>query len=382
MHARAAALGLFSLLSATGCGSCGGHPAPVARQSPLRASPLSTGAPPGQQGPTLPVTPTRAPVASYEVHEWGLVRGDVRDRVYLAGPHRAPEPMPLAKPVLYFHRDGEGPLALDVEVTLSSGRVVEHWPFVGATAGPTLAWRGVTLAEGSCVGARYPSVGEAPCDAAGAGLDCESLALRDVETHDADCLSFAGASWNHLFYRGELVGAPPLPLEVLPSGGSRLGVGVDSYRVMHRGDAPIVGRLVRVRGGVASVIDAPAPGDGVMLEPPAGAIDEGARALAEALGAAGLTPDEVAAFRRAWDATLFPGTVTATIAGGEVAAATPMAGGLVYGATTDALLYVLPLEDAERLATLRFTPPPRAVRRAIVVWLDLASQRPGRESPF
>jgi hypothetical protein len=322
------------------------------------------------------------------VHEWGLVRGDVRDRVHLSGPRHAPEAMPLAKPVLYFHRDGDGPLTIDVEVTLASGRIVEHWPFVAPTPGTTLAWRGITLAEGHCAGARYPATGEAPCDAAGAGLDCESLELRTVESTDADCLEIAGASWNHLFYRGELAGAPPLPLVVQPSGRSRRGVGADRYRVTHRGQAPIVGRLVRVRGGMASVLDAPAPGAGVMLEPPAGAIDEGARALAEALGEAGLTADEVAAFRRAWDTTLFGASVTASAEprGGEVVAASPsampMAGGLALGATTDALLYVLPASDADRLATLRFTPAPRAVRRAIVVWLDLASQRPGRESPY
>lgn len=375
MRLSALSLSVLVALASVGCGSCGGAPsAPTARQSPLR-------------GPA-PIAPPAPAPASYEVHEWGLVRGDVFDHVFLSGPHRAPEPMPLAKPVLYFHRDGEGPLALDVEVTLSSGRVVEHWPFVGATAGPTLAWRGVTLTEGACAGARYPAVGEAPCDATGAGLDCESLALRDVETPDADCLAFAGASWNHLFYRGELVGAPPLPLEVQPSGGSRLGVGADRYRVLHRGGVPIVGRLVRVRNGVASVLDAPAPGGSVVLEPPAGPVDEGARALAEALGAAGLTAEEVGAFRRAWDATLFgPGAMAAAdTRGGEVVTTTPsampMAGGLVRGATNDALLYVLDASDADRLATLRFTPAPRAVRRAIVVWLDLASQRPGRESPF
>jgi hypothetical protein len=335
-----------------------------------------------------PAVPSAPVPASYEVHEWGLVRGDVLDRVHLSGPRHAPELMPLAKPVLYFHRDGDGPLSIDVEVTLASGRVVEHWPFVGPTPGTSLAWRGVTLTEGHCAGARYPATGEAPCDASGAGLDCESLELRTVESSDAHCLGLAGASWNHLFYRGELVGAPPLPLDVQASGGSRRGVGADRYRVTHRGQAPIVGRLVRVRSGAASVIDAPAPGTSLELEVPTGAPGEGARALAEALGAAGLTPDEVAAFRRAWDTTLFGASVTAATEprSGEVVAATPsampMAGGLVLGATTDALIYVLDASDADRLATLRFTPAPRAVRRAIVVWLDLASQRPGRESPY
>ncbi len=37
---------------------------------------------------------------------------------------------------------------------------------------------------------------------------------------------------------------------------------------------------------------------------------------------------------------------------------------------TTSIVYVLPASGADALATLTFTPPPTAVRRAIVVWID------------
>jgi len=320
--------------------------------------------------------PTAAQPPSYEVHEWGLVRGNLADHVVLSGPHREPVPIPIAKPVLYFHRDGEGPLAVDVEVTLPSGSVVEHWPLVPGASGPSLAWRGVAIAEGNCHGARYPALAELPCSAL-TGMDaCEASELASIETNDGDCLSYAGASWEHLFYRGALIGDPGFPLAVAPLPGERYRVTVER---------PVVGRLIRVRGTSASVIDAPAPGASIELEVPAGATGEGADALGRALAEAGLTADEVSAFRRAWDATLFPTALAA--AGGEVVTTTtplamPLAGGLIAPQTRDALLYVLTSTDADRLATLRFTPAPRAVRRAIVVWLDLSRARPAFESPY
>lgn len=309
------------------------------------------------------------------MHEWGLVRGNLADHVVLSGPRRAPIPIPLAKPVLYFHRHGEGPLAVDVEVRLASGRMVEHWPLVAGAAGPTLAWRGVDVLEGACGASRYPEATEAPCLGMSGPDGCEAAELATVETADAACLSYGGASLHHLFYRGELTSLPEPPLEVVALGtGASAG---ERQRVTSR--RPIVGALVRVRGTSASVVRPAALGEAVELELPQGALGEGAEALAAALSEAGLSDDEVAAFRRAWDATLFP---AATASAGEVVTATPMAGGLMMPRTRDALLYVLSAEDAERFATLTFTPAPTAVRRAIVVWLDLVSTHPAYEPPY
>lgn len=361
MHAHAPLA--LTLLSLSGCAACCATPSPPPPSAPPSESPAVVEAPP-------------APPPSYEVHEWGLVRGNLADHVVVSGPRRAPHPIPLAKPVLYFHREGTGPLSIDVEVTLpAGGTVVEHWPLVpGADTsaqGPAqLAWRGVVVDEGTCAGARYPTPTEAPCVPLRSADGCESIELRTVETTDGDCLGYAGARWNHLFYRAELTASPSLPLELTP-------LGADRHRV--RAHREVIGRLVRVRGTSAGVIDAPAAGEERELEVPTGSLAEGADALGAALVEAGLTADEAMAFRRAWDDTLFSGRLAAS--GESGTPATGMAGGLIARRTTDALLYVLAADDAEQLASLRFTPAPRRVSRAIVVWLDLAAARLAYEPP-
>ena len=130
-----------------------------------------------------------------------------------------------------------------------------------------------------------------------------------------------------------------------------------------------------------STADAPAVGASVDLEVPTGSLAEGSDALARALSDAGLSDEEVAAFRRAWDPTLFP---AASAAADEVAVitATPMAGGLFLPRTRDALLYVLSQEDAAQLSTLSFTPAPTRVSRAMVVWLELSRAMPAYEPPY
>jgi hypothetical protein len=357
-HRTSLALGALALLTlAAGCGSC---------SAPAASVPSSNRGP----RPVVAQAPSTQALR-YEVHEWGLVRGNMADHVVLSGPRRAPTPIPIAKPVLYVHRDGDGPLSIDVEVTLSSGAMVEHWPLVSGASGGPLVWRGVTVDEGTCSGARYPSPSEPPCNTLMGADGCEAMELATVETRDGDCLGYAGARWDHLFYRGELSAPPSFPLAVTP-------LGADRYRVEAvRG---VIGPLVRVRGTSASVLEAPAPGASLESEVPTGSLGEGADALGRALAEAGLTPDEVSAFRRAWDSTLF---ADATASAGEaVVTATPMAGGLIAPRTRDALLYVLSGEDADRLATLRFTPAPTRVARAIVVWLDLGSTHLAYEPPY
>ncbi|MBX7191101.1 MAG: hypothetical protein K1X94_03535 [Sandaracinaceae bacterium] len=336
-----------------GCASCE-RPMPTSThgQTPLRA----------------PVIAPALPLASYELHEWGLVRGNLADHVVLSGPRRAPTPIPIAKPVLYVHRRGEGPLSLDVEVTLSSGAMVEHWPLVSGASGDSLAWRGVSVEAGHCASVRYPSLGEAPCNTLTGADGCEAAELATVETNDGDCLVYGGERWASLFYRGELSAPPSFPIEVTP--GSEGSARVTVLR-------PIVGRLVRVRDGVASAFDATV---GQSIELSSGAPVRGAEVLGSALSEAGLTDDEVAAFRRAWDPTLFPSTVASTTTTPTTAA--PVAGGLFLARSRDTLLYVLSAADADQLSTLRLTPAPTRVSRAIVVWLDLGSGHGAYEPPY
>jgi hypothetical protein len=350
---------LLSLLLALGC-SCGAE------------TPTPSAPPP----PPSPVT--------YEVHEWGLVRGAAGDRVLLSGPHVDPPAVPMAKPVLYFHREGEGALVVDVEVHMVSGRIAESWPTTGEPPAASVAWHRVTIEEGSCRGSRYPTFGEPPCSHAGVGVECEATALASVETDDSDCLVWPHSplddgptlAWNHLFYRGEIPGAPPVPLRIepLPDG---------TLRVTSTTRDPIPGRLVRVRrgNGVPAVADAvaiaspPAPGAIIVIPAPTEPPSSGAPALAEGLRAAGLTGPEIDAFRRAWDTTLFGTTETASAESprGAVTTTPVAASPMPIPVATTSLVYVLPASAADALSTLSFTPPPRAVRRAIVAWIDEAT---------
>jgi len=338
---------------------------------------LALGACGSNAPPSTPATPSEPATAnattpSYEVHEWGLVRRAFPDRVIVSGPRGTSrmDPMPVAKPVLYFHRDGEGPLAIDVDVAMPSGHVVEHWPLTTTNATPSsIRWADVALVEGHCRGSRYPRPMEPPCNAV--PDFCEAAELATVEAEDGDCVHVAGQPFDHLFYRGEVTSPPTFPLELVLEG--------DVLRVTHRGRAPIPGRLVRVRrsGAVVSVVDPPSPGASVTLPAPHTPNAEGARALADSLRSAGLTDAEARAFARAWDVELF-GALTASVttippapSGAVVASASPMP-----APTDDSLLYVLPMADADALATLRFDPPPRVVRRAIVAWIDVVLGRP------
>lgn len=322
------------------------------------------------------------PPPTYDVHEWGLVRGTAADTTMLSGPHAEEIAMPLAKPVLYFHRVGEGPLEVDVGVHVEGGRIVEHWPEAESAGEPgsDIHWQ-VRLGDQTCAGLRYPSAySESPCSRLlRVGDACEAAALREVETSDSTCLVWPivtpdqpGQTWNHLFYRAELNRDPHLPLDMH----------VDPSGVLHvtpRGTEPLVGSIIRiVRGnsasGVsdgASVVAAPTHGETVDIPVASGPFQPAMEALDASLRAAGLTPDETAAFRRAWDATLFGNNV---IAAGEarptVVTATPVAGGLVMPQATHSILYILPEPTADSLATLRFTPAPRNLRRVIVAWVD------------
>ncbi len=339
----------------------------------------STPVPSALPAPPTPVTPT------FEVHEWGLVRGTLSDHLMISGPH-APEPVVvMTKPVLYFHRDaardGEEALVVDVDVEIHDGRVVERWPGPAST-GASVSWHGVVVEEGSCHGSRYPTLAEEPCSLLSDG--CEAATLASVETADSDCLRWPPPPgdegptevWNHLFYRGERMTAPSLPLRLEPQPDGTL-------RVTATGTDPVLGRFVRVRrsNGMTGVSDAaeiaspPAPGQSLTIAAPTGTLASAAEALAESLRASGLTEEEVSAFRRSWDEALFGPTAIATRAPGATATitTTPVVTVAPQPVVTNSVIYVLPLTSADALATLRISPAPTALRRAIVIWLDEAS---------
>ena len=341
------------------------------------ASASQTLAPPSEPAPPAPV----ASGPTYDVHEWGLVRGTAADLAVLSGPHANEIAVPVAKPVLYFHRVGEGPLAIDVRVHIDGGRIVEHWPEAidPGEPGSDIGWQ-VQLGNEACAGHHYPSeFTESPCSRLmRVGDGCEAAQLRLVETTDSACLTWQRASdqpatpWNNLFYRAELNRDPHLPLELRSRTAGVL------QATLHGADA-IVGSVIRLHqgngepgaGSCASVVPGPASNTTVDLPAPTESMATAAEALDASLRAAGLTADETAAFRRAWDTTLFGDFTRGCDSPATLGAitATPTAG-LFLPRATRSVLYVLPEATADSLATLRFTPAPRAVRRVIVAWVD------------
>lgn len=335
--------------------------------------------------PSAQPPPATAVAPPFEVHEWGLVRGTLSDHVMISGPH-APEPVVVVtKPVLYFHRDaprdGETALVVDVDVEIHDGHVVERWPGPAST-GTTTSWHRVVVQDGSCHGSHYPTLAQEPCSLLTDG--CEAATLASVETSDSDCLYWPPPpgdegptqAWNHLFYRGERMTAPDLALRLAPQPDGTL-------RVTATGSDPIPGRFIRVRraNGVLGVPDAaevvapPSPGQSLSVAAPTGTLASAAEALADSLRAAGLTDDEVAAFRRSWDEALFGPVAIATRAPQVIATVTTTTPATATPApvVTHCVLYVLPMTNADALASVRITPAPTALRRAIVVWLDEAS---------
>ncbi len=333
--------------------------------------------PPTPAPPPPPPAPPR-----YEVHEWGLVRGTMNDRLMISGPH-APEPVQVVtKPLLFFHRldEGDAPLVVDVQVTIPDGRIVEHWPMTGPVA-PSITWAQVTVGRGSCHGGRYPTLADEPCRSLVDG--CEAATLAQVETTDSDCVTWPmppggdgpTEAWNHLFYRGERSTAAPLPLRLAPQPDGTL-------RVTSTSSDPIPGRLVRLHrangmpgasDGIA-IADPPAPGASIVIGAPSAPMSSGAEALGASLSAAGLSAEEVASFRRAWDEPLFGVAGISTRAPSTEASITTVTTTPVTATpmqvTSHTLLYVLPVASADRVAELRFTPPPERIQRAIVMWID------------
>lgn len=367
---RLASLTLLSPLLAFGC-TC--------------ASAVVT--PPVMEAPPVAVPEPVVVPATYDLHEWGLVRATPQDHVMISGPHAAAPMMGLGKPVLYFHRVGEGALDIDVSVHIEGGHVVEHWPMNPSEGVPAsdIAWR-VQLGDATCASNTYPNAySDEPCRRLQtAGDICEAATLRTVETTDSTCVrTNVGGSvsaWNHLFYRAEVTRDPQLPLVVEPGTHGAI-------RLSSRGLDAIGGTIVRVvrshgRAGAqdaALVVRAPQNGESIDVPAPTGSIAEAMLALDASLREAGLTEQETAAFRRAWDETLFGANAAMAEAGGEGRGGLSgrlggdMGGGFIRS-PTDSILYVLPQAAADALATLRLTPAPRELRRVIVAWVDVNAQ--------
>lgn len=314
--------------------------------------------------PSASLAPVEEQAPRYALHEWGLLQVTRGEGTALlrtgAGSFPAPRPTPVAvptimnrpaaarAPVVYAHLLDDGPVAFELRVQQRSGTIVEHYPAVGTENG-RVEWS-VRARAGSCDPEAYPTVEDPRCETPD-GL-CELAELERYETADGACLEVEGKTFDHLFYRGEL---PEVELPV--------GVALEGEELVVRGEAGSVLQLSRNGAAVRTAVFEISPeGVRVPRRPSEGDAAEGQAWIDRVLTARGLTDNERAAFRRAWDRYLFGGEGE-----GEPVQTDPASG--AHRPVRDGLLYVLP--DSGAVSSLEATPPPAEVRRAIVVLVDL-----------
>jgi hypothetical protein len=271
----------------------------------------------------------------------------------------------VRKPVLYVHLPSDtDEVTFDATSMLpDDGEIREHWPLTRLEAPDRVTWCGVTARRGTCAGLTYPAVGTGPCARVQDGY-CEVAELGAYETSDGACLHFGGAVYDHLFYRGTNGIASPVSVTVegqeLTLGGTAAGPVLQIERAADR---------VRTRVAVHPLPAQETAHIRVPIEiEEGGGADAGRRFLVERLTELGLTEPERDAFLRAWDTHLF-GTERAA------PSRTPVQSGQtprVLAPVTHALLYFLPADELDHIATLSFEPAPRAIRRAMAVLVDLS----------
>jgi hypothetical protein len=301
---------------------------------------------------------------SYTVHEWGLLDATLGQSVAEvgAGPGRAPPARAVKKPVLYVHLgDGVDALAFTARVELPGGKMLEHWPPAELDGESALSWH---------VGARREHCGTVATG--GCYTDdgvCEVLELPSYDAPSAACLKSGETSAGMLFYRGSI------DLEDLPFAIER-GAG-DDLRVSARPTAQgAPGELWRITAGEDGyrISRAALPGaEATLLGPGQDPVDPAREdaGLASAMRDMGLTDDEAQAFVRAWSASLFGADASAAkdLPAKESAKKAPMRP--PAAPLSDVVLYWLPAAAIDKLAPLTFTPPPAAVRRAMLVRVEI-----------
>lgn len=138
-------------------------------------------------------------------------------------------------------------------------------------------------------------------------------------------------------------------------------------KITHARGADVIGPIVYVHDDPAkaavSVIAPPAMGASITADPPATSdVTSAARAIDAAMREAGLSDEESAAFNRAWRSSLY---------GEELAAKKTPPPGKESLASSDYLLFVVPMSLADGVSKLTITPPPRAIRRFLLVRLAI-----------
>jgi hypothetical protein len=344
---RGSSLLLSMLLVSCGFAACGGPAASAPGPASSSIEPAAS-----------------ASAGTYELHEWGLLRGGPGDvlEVGTFAPPLQVEPMVVEKPVLYFHGHGTAPIELSAaSVEAVEGTIREHWPLaaprVGEVEPARISWAPLTLRPERCA-LLLPADRASACSALPADEVCESLSLARTVTDDAWCVETASGPSPLLFYRSTSRGlAAPLTASVVDGG---------DLEVRNVSDAAIPGMIVRFiesAAGLTIVAAAPpAPGTSVRV----GSIDGGEAAGRDAITASmrelGMTSAEIAAFLGSWENELFgpPGEGTVEQPVEEIVEERTV--------LRSTLLYFLPASMTDRVSRLTFTPTPSATRRALAIW--------------
>lgn len=323
------------------------------------------GAPTASSTTTPTTTPTTSAAPSsgldlasgtYELHEWGLLRGGPGD-VLEVGTFAPPidvEPMVVEKPVLYFHLGGDAPLDLGrANVQAVDGVIREHWPLAAPRVGPgeedRVSWAPLTLLPERC-GFMAPADRGSACGSLPLGEVCESLSLARTVTADASCVETASGRSPILFYRSTSRGLTvPIVANYIDFGD--IGVRNDS-------DLEIPGLMIRFIEGSAGlrivVFAPPAPHQGLLVGHEDQGVEAGRQAILTTMTGLGLTVSEAEAFLASWE--------------GELFSPTPVAEEVVTPWERTSLLYFLPDALTDRVSRLDFEPPPSATHRALAIW--------------
>jgi hypothetical protein len=232
----------------------------------------------------------------------------------------------------------------------------------------TVAWGALTIESERC-GVSVPiDRSVMPCAALPPGEACESLSLARVVSDDASCVRIGETASPFLFYRSTSRGL------TVPVRSAYLDF--DDINVTNTGTLPIPGRMFRFQRyqGATRVLvfDPPAPGATILVDHAWRDAAEARAALTATLTGLGLTTGEAAAFASSWDEAFFGPPPAEDLVETPVAEERSVEHAQEESPPPeDSVLYFLPPEMVEHVATLSFEPPPTEVRRAMAVWTAL-----------
>ena len=279
--------------------------------------------------------------------------------------------------MIYVHlRAGVTEASFDASIVAPGGRLVEHWP-PGALgrvgSGERVTWNVVARRE-PCPAASVPTLRSPECAAVSDGY-CELAELSGYAVREPACVRVADRDAPVLFYRSAL------PRTVSPLDVRRLADGAVS--VTTPPGSPPLGSLMRVRRAWSmgstrvEIVAAPLAGQSSSIGPPAGTADgtDARRFIAEGLRGAGLTPEEISAFERAWTTELLgdepPAPGQARLIGAIGVTAPRSTAPSALARATDYIAFFLPRPVIDQVAPLTTSPPAAAIARAWLVRVNL-----------